>query len=1160
MATDNKLFFSNLKKLFSTGTIVRQIGKKQLVVKDLDSRQANLSRRLYDRYNRLFHSQYTTKSYLSGWRPGQTVDRRMRYFDYECIAGNTIISTPAGNFTIEELSKIYPDKYTKFIVYSYDTKNQKIVFGTAHSARKTKTDMTYKVKLSKNKEIIATADHPILMKNEEYKTIGELKVNDEVMSFDKNVYQYKVVSVKPHKVIDVYDISVNEYHNFATDSIFVHNCMDADPLCSSVLDVYAEEAGLEDESGELLNITSDNENITEILHNLFYDIINLEFNFFPWVRNLCKYGDMFLALEISPEYGVINVYPFSVYEIEREEGVDEKNPNAVRFILMGNRQESLENYEVIHFRLLSDTILLPYGRSILEPGRRIWKQLQLMEDAMLIYRIMRAPERRIFYINVGNLAANDIDNFMQKAISKVKKTPVIDSSTGEFNLRYNVMPVKWDTKIPLLDGRSITIKQLSEEYNSGKENWVYSIDRENNNKIVPGKVTWCGLTRPDAKLIRVTLDDDGYVDMTPDHPVMLRDGNYIEAQQLKVNDSIMPFYTKLSIEPGIKNYEKIYDPSNNEYEFTHRIVSRELNIDNYNNTKNIVHHQNFVRLDNSPGNLNCSMNAADHIRYHVNNAKGRKKPEHSKWMKENYIPYIRTPEQCENISKRMTGKNNPNYGKSVSAYTRSKLSASIKKTKRSETFKKKYNEIFTAEYRKLIGEKSTINNKERWANEKFRNHICFAMKDKFDDYLFNKMIQYITINPDTNLDNLTTLMNSNPELYGHYIEINMNRMKPKQFQKHVLQRSIRKRLGLTYREFKKEIQNNQILNHKVKSIENIENSDAYCMTVDKYHNFATDTYNSNTRSGIFVKNSIAEDFFFPVRGGEDNPTKVETLPGGQNTGDIEDVTYLLSKLFSAFKVPKSFLQYESDVSAKSTLAIEDIRFSRSVERVQKIIEAELTKIAIIHLYSQGFRNEDLINFDLKLTRSSTLREQQKLDLLDKKVSMTKSCRESESLSMKWIYETVWEFSEDEIKDIEDEIINDKKTMFRMAQIQDGGNDPAITNKVVDTSNTASDNNSASSGSKEDTSTKSADKEVGFDWNDEKDSNKEERNSNVGFDNKRVTGYAPTISAAYLSNIAKKFNITDKNIRTSNGMNLLSEGYGEKLIDKIDGILENSKLL
>jgi len=95
--------------------------------------------------------------------------------------------------------------------------------------------------------------------------------------------------------------------------------------------------------------------------------------------------------------------------------------------------------------------------------------------------------------------------------------------------------------------------------------------------------------------------------MTPDHPVMLRDGNYIEAQQLKVNDSIMPFYTKLSIEPGIKNYEKIYDPSNNEYEFTHRIVSKELNIDNYNNTKNIVHHQNFVRLDNSPANLNCSI-------------------------------------------------------------------------------------------------------------------------------------------------------------------------------------------------------------------------------------------------------------------------------------------------------------------------------------------------------------------------------------------------------------------------------------------------------------------------------------------------------------------------------------------------------------------------
>jgi hypothetical protein len=148
---------------------------------------------------------------------------------------------------------------------------------------------------------------------------------------------------------------------------------------------------------------------------LFYDILNVEFNMWSWTRNMCKYGDFFLRLEISPEYGIHLVHPISPYELTRVEGSDPKNLNYVKYQHdgMGGGME-YENFEIAHFRLLSDSNFLPYGKSMIEPARRVWKQLSLMEDAMLIHRIMKAPEKRIFSIDVGNIAPSEVDAAMQK--------------------------------------------------------------------------------------------------------------------------------------------------------------------------------------------------------------------------------------------------------------------------------------------------------------------------------------------------------------------------------------------------------------------------------------------------------------------------------------------------------------------------------------------------------------------------------------------------------------------------------------------------------------------------------------------------------------------------------------------------------------------------
>jgi len=240
-----------------------------------------------------------------------------------------------------------------------------------------------------------------------------------------------------------------------------YEAMDHDPIIAAALDIMSDETTSRNEYGQVLNINSSDENIRKVLHNLFYDVLNVEFNLSTWIRNMCKYGDFYLKLEVSEKFGVYNVIPMSVYEVVREEGTDPENPSYTRFTLDPNGlasgatntirrdQYQLENYEVAHFRLLTDSNYLPYGRAFLEPARKVFKQLMLMEDAMLIHRIMRAPEKRTFYINVGAIPPEQVEQFMGETINKMKKTPYIDQNTGDYNLKYNMQNITEDFYIPV---------------------------------------------------------------------------------------------------------------------------------------------------------------------------------------------------------------------------------------------------------------------------------------------------------------------------------------------------------------------------------------------------------------------------------------------------------------------------------------------------------------------------------------------------------------------------------------------------------------------------------------------------------------------------------------------------------------------------------------
>jgi hypothetical protein len=247
-----------------------------------------------------------------------------------------------------------------------------------------------------------------------------------------------------------------------------YEAMDHDPIIAAALDIISDETTNRNEYGDVLNINSSDENVRKVLHNLFYDVLNIEFNLPTWIRNMCKYGDFYLKMEVSEKFGVYNVIPLSVYEVVREEGTDPENPSYTRFTMDPNGlasgatntirrdQFTLENYEVAHFRLLTDSNYLPYGRAFLEPARKVFKQLMLMEDAMLIHRIMRAPEKRVFYVNVGAIPPEQVEQFMAETVNKMKKTPYIDQATGDYNLKYNMQNITEDFYVPVRGNDSAT--------------------------------------------------------------------------------------------------------------------------------------------------------------------------------------------------------------------------------------------------------------------------------------------------------------------------------------------------------------------------------------------------------------------------------------------------------------------------------------------------------------------------------------------------------------------------------------------------------------------------------------------------------------------------------------------------------------------------------
>ena len=794
--------------------------------------------------------------------------------------------------------------------------------------------------------------------------------------------------------------------------------MDAFPEIGAALDIVSEESALADSLGSIVTVQSKSERVKSILEDLFVNRLNLQLTAQMVIRAMCKYGNQFMLLDIDHKNGVKGWKQLPVFNVERIEngiqnpygagasiavnGVNIDNADlSTQFIWLddNNSQIPFRDWQIAHFRLITNSLYLPYGVSYLNAARRHWRMLSLMEDMMLIYRLERSVERRVYKIFVGAIDDADVGAYVEQIANEFKRTPIIDPMTGQLDLRKNILPVHKDTPIPLLDGRTITIEELSKEFSEGKENYVYSI-QDKTLKIVPGKVVWCGKNYTAEKLIRITLDDGSHFDLAAEHELIMRDGTKKRADEVSVGESVMPFYRKVDKDSKklFDRYEKVFNPNSGKYEFTHRIIAE--TVEKENELYNTVHHKDFNKYNNSPCNL-MWMDYNEHHKMHGDLARNNwkdpiKRKRHIENLSKACRGRIITEEVKEKISKTIKSKYDSgefDFVRDISKKHMIEYNKSEKaiERRREQGIKLGYREEFKAynesELHKQHNEIRRVATAKSWEGNGRTNRIQ-KLNIHFDDFIWDSLRDNILGKKIVNRKTMLEYINGN--LIDHLIEINDNkRLENNHFiSREVLENRIRERGFCTITEYIKSM----VKNHKIAKIETIEGDDVYCMTVvgqngeEDRHNFAIRSLKSDgslNDSGCFVSNCADQDLFIPVRD-ENAATPIDTLSAGQNMTALDDIKFVQNKVLTALRIPKSFLNFEETAGDGKNLALMDIRFTRTVNRIQQAFLMELTKVASIHLFLLGF-DDELNNFTLSMKNPSTQAEQLEIETTQKKI-------------------------------------------------------------------------------------------------------------------------------------------------------------------------------
>jgi len=523
--------------------------------------------------------------------------------------------------------------------------------------------------------------------------------------------------------------------------------------------------------------------------------------------------------------------------------------------------------------------------SYLHKGIKALNQLRTLEDALVIYRLARAPERRIWYIDVGNLPKMKAEQYVRDVMVKHKNRLIYDGATGEVRDDRKFMCYSMDTKIPLLDGRTLTLDEITSEYKSGKQNWVYSCDPITG-KFVPGPVSWAGVTKRNSEVVKVTFDNGKSVICTPDHKFPVWGKGFIEAKDL-VGESIIPGYRRMKeITTDGVEYEQIFKNDTKTWEYTHREVAawkKDNNLeeefifsDEYaSRPKRVIHHKDFNRLNNSPINL-VMMNHKDHLNYH-----------------RNIQNVIYTDNILENVAHAakslMTMKETIDYVNINADIENWKLVNSDRHPKNRDVNSLKFTYKDLARISCNYGYKDWRSYRKTF-DYRLRNDSGRILKKATAKKYSNEWRQLLSESAKNRIavpcqswkvidqhGNIEIVENLSKFCRDHKLNLNRSNIKGK-FGSHGYHAE-------------------KLRNHKAISVEWLnEKIDVGCITVD-----LEETYHSHHTylldAGVYTKNTMLEDYWLPRREGG-RGTEVTTLPGGQTLGEMDDVLYFQKKIIS----------------------------------------------------------------------------------------------------------------------------------------------------------------------------------------------------------------------------------------------------------------------
>lgn len=393
--------------------------------------------------------------------------------------------------------------------------------------------------------------------------------------------------------------------------------MDLYPYISSALDIYADDATQPDsEVNRTIWVTSKDKNLENELNRLLHDVLKLDVVSWEITRYLCKMGNDFEEILVTDD-GVVglNFLPApSMRRIEDMRGAligflqsfsgrfDVPSGGFRKLLdkrLAGNLKDDevmhgtpipFEDWEVVHFRLRSKDRGATYGYSVLDSARWIWRRLLMLEDAAVLYRLQRAPERFAFYVDVGNIPSNEIISYLNKFRQQFKKKKFINPRTGKLDLKLGAaggdddffIPTRagqdgtrvevlgapqWqcltgDTRIPLTDGTSPTIEDLSKR---GDSFWVYSMDLRG--RVVPGRGYNARVSHESAKIYEVGLDNGKTVRCTGNHPFLTIDRQWVLAEDLQEGQILMPLcgHINVSFVREVEGTHRVFDLTVEDY-------------------------------------------------------------------------------------------------------------------------------------------------------------------------------------------------------------------------------------------------------------------------------------------------------------------------------------------------------------------------------------------------------------------------------------------------------------------------------------------------------------------------------------------------------------------------------------------------------------------